>query len=88
MRYAFFFGGFVGFVVTGLVGFLANRAPEAVFRDAAIGCLAMAFLFRWFWSVLVRVFVETAHERRRKTDAAGSRREGATPLPSSPAPQP
>ena len=53
MRYAFFIGGFIGFTLTALAGFLTGRAGEVVFRDAAIGCLVSAFLFRWFWSVVV-----------------------------------
>jgi uncharacterized membrane protein YccC len=44
MRYAFFIGGFTGFTLTALAGFLAGRSGEVVFRDAAIGCIVAAFL--------------------------------------------
>ncbi len=72
MRYAFFIGGFTGFMLTALAGFLAGRASEVVFRDAAIGCLVAAFLFRWFWSVVVKAFVEAAHQRRQQAAAKSS----------------
>jgi H+/Cl- antiporter ClcA len=82
MRYAFFIGGFIGFMLTALAGFLAGRSSEAVFRDAAIGCLVAAFLFRWFWSVVVKAFVEAAQQRRlqatAKTAKAG---EESAPAP-------
>ena len=72
MRYAFFIGGFTGFMLTAFAGFLAGRASEVVFRDAAIGCLVAAFLFRWFWSVVVKAFVEAAHQRRQQAAAKSS----------------
>ncbi len=70
MRYAFFIGGFVGFSLTALAGFLAGRGSGVVFRDAAIGCLVAAFLFRWFWSVVVKAFIEAAHQHRQKAAQA------------------
>ena len=88
MRYAFFVGGFAGFLVTAVAGFLADRPTEAVFRDAAIGCLVVAFLFRWFWSVLVKVFIEAVQEHRRQGGNAKSPRGNSTPASGSPAVQP
>lgn len=80
MRYAFFIGGFTGFTLTALAGFLAGRSGEVVFRDAAIGCLVAAFLFRWFWSVVVKAFVEAAQQRRQQA-AAKSAKAGEEPSP-------
>lgn len=70
MRYAFFLGGLIGFMLTALAGFLAERPGEIVFRDAAISCVVAAFLFRWFWSVVVKAFIEAAHQHRQQTAAS------------------
>ena len=90
MRYAFLIGGLSGFVLVALVGFLSDRPGEIVIRDAAISCLVSAFLFRWFWSVVVKSFIEVIHQRRR--EAAESAKEkaaaGETTTPVAPATQP
>jgi hypothetical protein len=86
MRYAFLIGGFVGFMLTALAGFLAERSSEIVLRDAAISCVIAAFLFRWFWSVVVKAFIEAAHQRRQQ--AAQSAKTGEEAPPVSPAAQP
>jgi hypothetical protein len=89
MRYAFFIGGFVGFTLVALAGFLAGRSGENVFRDAALSCVVAAFLFRWFWSVVIKAFIEAAHQRRQQATAsakAGS--EEHPPATRSPAVQP
>ncbi|HLP03256.1 MAG TPA: hypothetical protein VK163_14620 [Opitutaceae bacterium] len=85
MRYAFFIGGFIGFTLTAATGFLSDRPGEIVFRDAAISCVVAAFLFRWFWSVVVKAFVEAAHQRRQQ--AAQSAKSGEESS-ASPAAQP
>jgi len=77
MRYAFFIGGFSGFLLAALAGFLADRPGEIVVRDAAISCVVAAFLFRWFWSVIIKAFVEAAHLRRRETAAAAAAKKDA-----------
>ena len=53
MKALFLAGGFAGFALCALAGFLAGRAPDLILRDAAIGCLAGALLVRWFWRVLL-----------------------------------
>lgn len=89
MRYAFFLGGLIGFMLTALAGFLSERPGEIVFRDAAISCVVAAFLFRWFWSVVVKAFIEAAHQNRQQaaesTKAVG---EGSATAPRTPAVQP
>lgn len=81
MRFAFLLGGCAGFILAALSGFLAERGADVVFRDAAIACLAGGFLFRWFWSVVVRAFLETAHERRRPAAAETSSAPGGKSAP-------
>jgi len=78
MRYAFFIGGFAGFLLAALAGFLTDRPGEIVIRDAAISCLVAAFLFRWFWSVIIKAFVEAAHLRRR--EIAAQKQSAKTPI--------
>ncbi len=70
MKYAFLAGGFLGFSLTVVTGLLAGRVPDLVLRDAAIGCLAGALLFRWFWSVLTKAFIATVQAKRAAEAAA------------------
>ncbi|MBK8475543.1 MAG: hypothetical protein IPL39_04325 [Opitutaceae bacterium] len=89
MRYAFFLGGLVGFMLTALAGFLAERPGEIVFRDAAISCVVAAFLFRWFWSVVVKAFIEAAHQHRQQAaESMKAAREGSAATSHTPAAQP
>lgn len=76
MRFVFLAGGFAGFAITALTGLLSGREVDYVLRDAMAGCLAGAFLFRWFWGVLQRAFGE-ALEAKRKADAAAQEAEQA-----------
>ena len=75
MKFIFLAGGFAGFFLTMLTGFIAGRAPDLVLRDAAIGCLAGALLFRWFWSVFVQALTEAVVARRAATEAAAAAAE-------------
>ena len=100
MKALFLAGGFAGFALCTLAGFLAGRAPDLILRDAAIGCLAGALLVRWFWQVLLRGFQETLTVRRRAAEeAAAAAQESArtpktgqpqktAPVASAPAPAP
>ena len=85
MRYAFLIGGFVGFTLAALAGFLADRPGEIVFRDAAISCVVAAFLFRWFWSVVIKAFIEAAHQRRQQAAQAAKTGEEASSPSGTPA---
>jgi hypothetical protein len=89
MRHAFFLGGLIGFMLTAVAGLLSERPGEVVFRDAAIGCVVSAFLFRWFWSVVVKAFIEAAHLHRQQAAAAAQAgSEGSAPASNSPAAKP
>jgi hypothetical protein len=59
MKFVFLSGGFAGFLLVTAFGFYSGRAPDRILMDAAVGCLAGALLFRWFWTVLVRGIRET-----------------------------
>ncbi len=71
MQFVFLAGGFAGFALTAATGLLAGREPDLVLRDATIGCLAGALLFRWFWNVLVKALSE-ALKAKRDADAAAA----------------
>lgn len=72
MKFVFLAGGAAGFVLAAAAGFLADRAADRIFLDAALGCLAGALLFRWFWTVLVRGIRETILIRHAATIAAAA----------------
>lgn len=70
MKFIFLLGGFAGFALTAAASFFAGHPSDRVLFDAAVGCLAGALLFRWFWAVLVRGFRETILERHAAAAAA------------------
>jgi hypothetical protein len=70
MKFIFLSGGFLGFAIVAVTGFAEGRAPDRVLLDSAVGCLAGALLFRWFWTVLVRGIRETILVRHAAASAA------------------
>ena len=70
MRFVFLFGGILGFVVAAATSWMADRGPDRILLDAAVGCLAGALLFRWFWTVLLRGLRETILIRQKAAAAA------------------
>jgi hypothetical protein len=70
MRSIFLIGGLSGFVLSAVTGILAGRESELILRDAAIGCIVGAVLFRWFWSVVVKALSETLSAKRAAQVAA------------------
>jgi len=81
MKFIFLAGGFAGFFLTLLTGFIAGRAPDLVLRDSAFGCLAGALLFRWFWSVFVKALTEAVAIRRAAAEAAAAAAAEVAPAP-------
>lgn len=69
MRNIFLLGGCCGFLLAGATGWGAGHAPDRLLLDAAVGCVIGAFLFRWFWTVLIRGIRETILERQRANSA-------------------
>lgn len=91
MRSIFLLGGFFGFSVVLLAGWIADRPMPGVLRDAALGCLLMAFVFRWGWSLVIRAFRETVRLKRQAeqeaAEAAAKAAEASENQRPAPAPQ-
>jgi hypothetical protein len=64
MKFVFLAGGCAGFLAGAIASFWVGHQPDRIFLDAAVGCLAGALLFRWFWTVLVRGIRETILARQ------------------------
>ncbi|MEO5958819.1 MAG: hypothetical protein ABIZ49_05430 [Opitutaceae bacterium] len=73
MKFVFLAGGLVGFLTASATSIWAGRQPDRIFFDGAVGCLVGALLFRWFWTVLVRVIRETILARHAASTAAKSK---------------
>ncbi|MBL9205563.1 MAG: hypothetical protein JNN01_10795 [Opitutaceae bacterium] len=86
MKYAFLAGGFTGFALVTVAGFTAGRAADLVLRDAALGCLVGALLFRWFWSVVIRAFTEAMTLKRIAAEAEEENKAAAKAIPVGPVP--
>lgn len=82
MKFVFLSGGIIGFVLAAIAGFLADRTADRILLDAALGCLAGALLFRWFWTVLVRGIRETILIRDAANKAAAATAAAAAPTSS------
>ncbi len=72
MKFIFLAGGFAGFATTVVTGLWVGRDISLVLRDSAVGCLVGALLFKWFWSVVVKVMRETAELRAAKLNVTPS----------------
>ncbi len=70
MKFIFLIGGILGFVLAATTGWLSERAPDRILLDSALGCIAGALLFRWFWTVLLRGLRETILIRQKAAAAA------------------
>jgi hypothetical protein len=69
MKFIFLLGGVAGFSLTATASYLADHAADRVLLDAAVGCLAGAVLFRWFWNVLLRGLREIVLQRHAAATA-------------------
>jgi hypothetical protein len=78
MRFIFLLGGFIGFSLVALTGWLADRALDNVLRDASLGALGCAFLFRWFWNLYAGAIAHTVQQKRAAAEAAAEKEAAAT----------
>jgi hypothetical protein len=90
MKFAFLLSGAFGFVLVTAVGLASDRALDLVLRDAALACLATAWLGRWFWRRLDEAFALTLAARRAAARARDAAQPAQAPAPAmaSPAPSP
>lgn len=72
MRFVFLLGGLMGFAIGAGTSFAMDCAPDRVFLDGSLGCLAGAFLFRWLWNVVITGLREAVIARQRATSAAAA----------------
>ncbi len=79
MKFVFLAGGFAGFLIAGGGSLWAGHQPDRALFDAAVGCLAGALLFRWFWTVLVGGIRETILARQAVAAAAAATAAAANP---------
>lgn len=75
MKFVFLLGGFAGFVVAAGGSLWAGHHPDRILFDGAVGCLAGALLFRWFWTVLVRGIRETILIRQAAAATAAAAKQ-------------
>ena len=80
MKFVFLAGGLSGFVLGLVTSWMLDHAPDRVFLDASVGCLAGALLFRWFWKVVLAGLRDTVVARHRAHLAALN-----SPVPATPA---
>jgi len=80
MKFVFLSGGLTGFVLGLVTSWQLDHAPDRVFLDASVGCLAGALLFRWFWKVVLAGLRDTVVARHRAHLAALN-----SPVPATPA---
>jgi hypothetical protein len=82
MRFIFLIGGFVCFVLVAIAGWTADRGIDLVLRDASIAALIGGFLFRWFWSIFVKLLTQAVRAKRAtekaKEEAAAAAAKAAT----------
>ena len=72
MKFVFLSGGVLGFAAAAATGWLSDRSADRILLDGAIGCLAGALLFRWFWTVLLRGLRETILIRQKAAALAAA----------------
>jgi hypothetical protein len=87
MQFIVLLFGALGFSLVMVAGFTAGRQPDLVLRDAALACLAAAFVGRWFGTVLDHAFTQTLEAARAEQLAAAERKSpprAAMPAPPAP----
>jgi len=65
MKFVFLSGGLLGFLVGLVTSWLLDHSADRVLLDGAVGCLAGAMLFRWFWTIVLAGLRDTVVARYR-----------------------
>lgn len=81
MQYFTLIGGFVGFVLTFLVSFVAGKNLEDTVFNATIGCIVAAVLFRLFRFVIEYCAKQVVAEKARQRDLEKATLAEAPPPP-------
>jgi hypothetical protein len=81
MRSIFLLGGFLGFAIVAVTGWLSDRQVDLVLRDASLGALGCALLFRWFWNMWVKAIVHMVEAKRAAATAAAEAEAAAAAKP-------
>jgi hypothetical protein len=77
MKFIFLSGGLTGFLTAIIAGWSTDRAPDVILRDAMMGCLVGAILFRWLWFVALRGMRETIVARQHAAEATAEAKKKA-----------
>jgi hypothetical protein len=72
MKFIFLIGGLLGFTLAAATSWFSDRSADRILLDSAVGCLAGALLFRWFWTVLLRGLRETILIRQKAAATAAA----------------
>ena len=81
MKTIILWGGALGFGLAGAAGLAAERPLDLVIRDAAIACLAGAWLFRWWWMQLERALTDSIEIRRQEAAKAAEAEDSQNETP-------
>lgn len=70
MKFVTLIFGALGFLLVAGPAWSAGRPADLILRDAAFGCLIVAWCGRWFWRRCEAVFANVLAERRAAARAA------------------
>ena len=63
MNRYFFIGGLIGFALLFAISVASGSNIHAVLRNAMVGCLVLAFLFHFYMSRVVRLYMQARMRR-------------------------
>ena len=81
MKFLVLLFGACGFGLVCVTGLAADRQPDLVLRDAALGCLGLALVGRWFAGRIEEAFAQTLAARREQQRLAEEKAAVQTPSP-------
>jgi phosphotransferase system glucose/maltose/N-acetylglucosamine-specific IIC component len=77
----FFIGGFVGFVLMFLISITSGASIHQVLRNAMVGCILFAFLFRFYVNRIASLYLQARlrrieEQRREEREQERERERG------------